>query len=168
MLRPEGAHEAQQPLQIDGLPTTSTQRGRTPSPLSLKSWMGPAVPPIFHNAETAPPLLPHTSPDSTEDWLLTRSKSRYTSHLSTLRNQLEYHIRAVQALKEAALKTRQGKRLGSAPASYWVLPVGTMSEEERAQRVRDGRARGWERKNVFGEKRAERIRMLCEQALTEL
>ncbi|KAL9079863.1 MAG: hypothetical protein Q9157_001265 [Trypethelium eluteriae] len=164
----EGTPGAQRFSQGDGSSTTSVESGRTPSPLSLKSRIVPAVLPVCRNVETASPPASPTSPGSTEDWLLARSKAKYTLHLGTLRDQLEYHIRAVQTLKEAASNTQQRKRLTSAPASYWVLPTGTMSEEDKAERVREGRARGWERKNVFGEKGAERIQMLCERALTEL
>ena len=140
-------------------PSSASSLGSTPSQAAL---------PATLILKPEPTLASPTSPNSTDKWLLASSKAKYNAHLSSLRNQLEYHIQSVQALSALAVRNQQMKALSAAPASYWVLPTGTMSEEEKRQRIREGRARQWKRKSLFSEDKADRIKALCEQAIRDL
>ena len=165
----KGIHPAPQKSRSERPKPPLGQGTRQLMPRSLTS-----TPPLPENQSAVPkseigpiPASPN-SPGSTDNWLLERSKAKYNAHLGSLRDQLEYHIRTVQELKATTVKTQRARRLTSAPASYWVLPTGTMSEKEKQQRIQDGRERGWTKKSAFGEEKAEKIRLLCEQALREL
>lgn len=154
----------------DAFAIQSMQGTITPPPLPprLKSTSSRTVLPVTPTPKSEPAVISPTSPNSIDTWLLARSKSKYNVNLRSLRDQLEYHIRSVQALRTLAVKNQQVKRSSAAPASYWVLPTGTMSEEEKENRIQEGRARRWEKKSHFGEEKANKIRALCEQAMKEL
>ncbi|KAI9662472.1 MAG: hypothetical protein M1821_008639 [Bathelium mastoideum] len=147
---------------------STTQNRRAPSPRPLELASSCTAIRATEDQQMDPILTSPTSPNSTDAWLLSRSKAKYNAHLSAFHAQLEYHIRIVQALKASAVKSQQKRRLSSAPASYWVLPIGKMNDEEKEKRIQEGRARQWERKSRFGDGEAERIKALCEQAIREL
>ena len=150
-------------------PTASLiQRKGVVPVLSLNPPVSSAIRPIVNDQSTRSSFALSASPTSTDVWLFLHSRTKYNANLTAFRDRVKQHIGIVESLKICAVKSQQEKRMSAAPASYWVLPSDKMSDDEKEQRIRQGRARGWQRKSRFGEEQAERIKLLCSQAIREL
>lgn len=139
-----------------------------------------------------PPSDPLSSPvhgDDEDTFAVSTSRHirRYNTHLADLVSMLQAHLDSVHALIASASTHTQPSNLtthGSRPASRSSSLNSTaggsprkisthsqqkdrlrqMGDEEKAERIRHGRERGWVRERFC----AERYEALCRQALAEL
>jgi hypothetical protein len=127
------------------------------------------------NSDRATAIETITTPST---YLLSRSLSRYRTHLTSLSTQLTYHITSIHTYITLLSTTRKPRRSNGPDLTSNFLDeeisefkglASPPSREESSradleERIKKLKQQGWSRKRFDG----ERYRVLCEKALEEV